>query len=347
MGTGTFRCHHTWVLAHLGTSTSGPGDPDGSCWQSRGGPSQGVAMGGGSPAPTGHHAVPPWGHSGRVPAGGHRLSPGAAGGAPSPVGEVRVLAGPPHGVGGHCRPCSIVPGGVRGARGLPARPRLALCRSGRLGCAGCWQHRLRQAWLGSTAERYRTGGAAGAWGQRHGVLLGLGTLPGLGDNATGHCWGLGTLPGLGDNAMGHCWGFGTLLGGHCKVRWWGMLRAELGGTARAQGGHCRGLGHWLGCCLGGALLRMGWRMLSQDMAGDRGSTHGTAGPSLHLCVCVAPPLPHPPRAKNTLRGEEEVAGGARAQGCGSSMDARTGSRASHGTPPPIPFSSASVIRGIF
>lgn len=223
MGTGTFRCHHTWVLAHLGTSTSGPGDPDGSCWQSRGARSRGVAMGGGSPAPTGHHAVPPWGHSGRVPVGGRRLSPGAAGGAPSPVGEVRVLAGPPHGVGGHCRPCSIVPGGVWGARGLPARPRLALCRSGRLGCAGCWQHRLRQAWLGSTAERYRTGGAAGAWGH----CRGLGTTPRgtAGARDTAGAWGQchGALLGLGDTAR--TWGqrHGALLG----------LRDTAGGALQA------------------------------------------------------------------------------------------------------------------
>lgn len=143
------------------------------------------------------------------------------------------------------------------------------------------------------------GDTAGAWGQRHGVLLGLGTLPGLGDNATGHCWGLGTLPGLGDNAMGHCRGFGTLLGGHCKLRWWGMLRAELGGTARARGDT---VGAW----------GTGWgaagRGTAEDGVEDAATGHGwgqgqhpwdswALPPSVCVCCVPLPPLPHPPRAR--------------------------------------------------
>lgn len=95
-------------------------------------------------------------------------------------------------------------------------------------------------------------------------------------------------------------------------------------------------------------------MLPQDTAGDRGSTHGTAGPSLHLCVCVVSPSPpflthrELGPAKNTLREEEEVAGG----GPGTRMWLQHGCKDREqgqpwDNPPPIPFSSASVIRGIF
>lgn len=84
-------------------------------------------------------------------------------------------------------------------------------------------------------------------------------------------------------------------------------------------------------------------MLPQDTAGDRGSTHGTAGPSLHLCVCVVSPSPpflthrELGPAKNTLREEEEVAGGSGHKDVAPAWMQGQGAGPAMGQPPPHPL----------